>query len=499
VSRVGIPPQAATPASILVVDDDRRVVELLTIALTAYGFRVLQAADGEEAMRVVTRERPDLVVLDVRLPKRSGFEVCELLRRDPDDPNIPIIMVSAAAETEARLQGLSRGADDYVAKPFSPKELIARIKRLLARSTESREAQRRGREAEHELSQARDEAKRSHAELRGEQRLRERTQAFVQAFHGLLDPDRLAERLLLEAQLHLGSSLTALLAPEGEDGGFRTVAVRGDAFERASRLTVTRGGALEPLLSGLGRPARHRELQRFPDLQPELAPFVAAGIAVFAPLCGPDGLVAVLVADERLDGLDIGRGDLEVVSILCDTAALALRNARRAAVQAEATLDALDAIADRDAPESAGLRAETARIVAAGAEGVPPGLRDAVSRAVRIANGSNGDAPARILAAAAAADPSGRVARLARMIERARSAEPVWEVDLDPDAATAAALVATGLAYLEARLRDLPPAAALERAIEAAGATLGDRERGALRERASRTEGSSAASASRSR
>src|SRR5206468_1644746 len=82
------------------------------------------------------------VVLDVRLPKKSGLEVCELLRQDPDDPHVPIILVSAAAETEARLQGLARGADDYVAKPFSPKELIARIRRLLARSSETREGLR---------------------------------------------------------------------------------------------------------------------------------------------------------------------------------------------------------------------------------------------------------------------------------------------------------------------------------------------------------------------
>jgi DNA-binding response OmpR family regulator len=91
VSLAGVP-ETSVPASILVVDDDRRVVELLTIALNAYGFRVLQATDGEEALRVVTRERPDLVVLDVRLPKRSGYEVCEVLRQDPEDPQLPIIM-----------------------------------------------------------------------------------------------------------------------------------------------------------------------------------------------------------------------------------------------------------------------------------------------------------------------------------------------------------------------------------------------------------------------
>src|SRR5206468_11147810 len=101
-------PASSLLPSILVVDDDRRVVELLSIALGAYGYRVLQALDGDEALRVALRERPDLVVLDVRLPRKSGFEVCERLRQDPDDPHVPIIMVSAAAETESRLQGLAR-------------------------------------------------------------------------------------------------------------------------------------------------------------------------------------------------------------------------------------------------------------------------------------------------------------------------------------------------------------------------------------------------------
>src|SRR5438552_16086516 len=128
---------------ILVVDDDRRVRELLEVALTAHGFAVITASDGEEAVKRAIAERPDLVVLDVRLPKKSGLEVCETLRGDPEDPSVPIILVSAAAETDARLQAFSRGADDYLAKPFSPKELIARIKRLLARNAETRAARHR--------------------------------------------------------------------------------------------------------------------------------------------------------------------------------------------------------------------------------------------------------------------------------------------------------------------------------------------------------------------
>jgi two-component system phosphate regulon response regulator OmpR len=100
---------------------------------------------------------------------------------------VPIIMVSAAVETEARLQGLARGADDYVAKPFSPKELIARIRNLLARSAESRDARRRGLLAERELQGARDEAKRSQEGLKDEQHLRDLGRILTWSFEGLLD------------------------------------------------------------------------------------------------------------------------------------------------------------------------------------------------------------------------------------------------------------------------------------------------------------------------
>src|SRR5262245_45472374 len=98
----------ATPSqpAILIVDDDKRVVELLEIALEAHGYRILHAADGDAGLECARREHPALVLLDVRLPRRSGYEVCEKLRQDPDDPHVPILMVSAAAEVEARVQGL---------------------------------------------------------------------------------------------------------------------------------------------------------------------------------------------------------------------------------------------------------------------------------------------------------------------------------------------------------------------------------------------------------
>jgi hypothetical protein len=261
-----------------------------------------------------------------------------MLRQDPEDPELPIIMVSAAAETEARLQGLARGADDYVAKPFSPKELIARIRRLLSRSEQAREARRRSREAEHDLGQAREEARRSHAELRDQLRLRELAEGFIRDFHASIDEEALTRRLLIEAQAHLGCGTTALLRASAPDGDLHTVSVRGPAPDRAMLPRIVSGGELHALLGGLGRPVRRRDLDRFPELRSELENFIVAGIVVLAPLRDGEGLVGVVAADERLDGAEIEVGQLEAVQILCDTASLAIRNARRVHLHSEAML-----------------------------------------------------------------------------------------------------------------------------------------------------------------
>jgi CheY-like chemotaxis protein len=328
------------------VDDDRRVVELLAIALGAYGFRVLQAADGEEALRVALRERPDLIVLDVRLPRKSGLEVCERLRQDPDDPHVPIIMVSAAVETESRLQGLARGADDYVAKPFSPKELIARIRNLLARSAESRDARRRGLLAERELQGARDEAKRHQEGLKDEQHLRDLGRILTWSFEGLLDDERLAARILLETRSRIGAEACALFRAAPGDS-LAVLGTRGDLPAWVSELQLPTSGELAVLLRGLGRPARLRELERFRDLSEELATLAAAGFTVLAPLRGPDGLEGVLATAERADGRDLTRHDLEVLAVLAEASALALQHAAQARAQAECLLETLAPMAHR--------------------------------------------------------------------------------------------------------------------------------------------------------
>jgi DNA-binding response OmpR family regulator len=121
--------------TILVVDDEPDAIELADFNLRAAGFEVLTAADGNQALQLARKHKPDLILLDVMLPKIDGLEVCKLLRRDPATADIPVIMLTAKAAEIDRVLGLELGADDYVTKPFSPRELVLRIKNLLRRHT----------------------------------------------------------------------------------------------------------------------------------------------------------------------------------------------------------------------------------------------------------------------------------------------------------------------------------------------------------------------------
>src|SRR5712671_6735615 len=116
---------------ILVVDDDPEVVELLRFNLRGAGFAVGTAANGRLALNKACSLAPDLIVLDLMMPELDGFAVCEILRRDPMTRPIPILLLTAVSSQFARLTGLEAGADDYLAKPFSPREVVARVRALL--------------------------------------------------------------------------------------------------------------------------------------------------------------------------------------------------------------------------------------------------------------------------------------------------------------------------------------------------------------------------------
>ncbi|MGD7653745.1 MAG: response regulator transcription factor [Verrucomicrobiales bacterium] len=119
---------------ILIVEDEQDIADLIGFNLKRAGYEVMAAYDGIEGSNIALKERPDLIVLDLMLPGRDGYAVFRELRRDSRTVDIPVIMLTARAQTEDRIQGLEAGADDYLTKPFSPKELLLRIQAILKRS-----------------------------------------------------------------------------------------------------------------------------------------------------------------------------------------------------------------------------------------------------------------------------------------------------------------------------------------------------------------------------
>lgn len=128
-----MPPEATEPHRILVVDDEPDITALVAYHLAKEGYRVTTAGTGADALRSAREERPDLVVLDLMLPGHSGFEVLAELRRRDETRDVGVLLLTARKDEPDRIKGLSLGADDYLAKPFSPKELVLRVGAILRR------------------------------------------------------------------------------------------------------------------------------------------------------------------------------------------------------------------------------------------------------------------------------------------------------------------------------------------------------------------------------
>ncbi|MEM6602178.1 MAG: response regulator, partial [Verrucomicrobiota bacterium] len=126
-------------SKILIIEDEPDVVDMIELGLHGAGLKTISAADGEAGLRKAREESPDLLILDLMIPKLSGLEVCKNLRKDPATSSLPIIMLTAKADEVDRIVGLELGADDYVTKPFSPRELVLRVKSILRRASQTDE------------------------------------------------------------------------------------------------------------------------------------------------------------------------------------------------------------------------------------------------------------------------------------------------------------------------------------------------------------------------
>jgi len=117
---------------ILIVDDKREVVELVTATLEGEGYQIISASDGREALEKIGKEKPDLVLLDVVMPKMNGLEVLAKVKKDPQTKDVPIIMLTAKGQQLDKDKGMRLGAEDYIIKPFSPSHLLRKIEEIMA-------------------------------------------------------------------------------------------------------------------------------------------------------------------------------------------------------------------------------------------------------------------------------------------------------------------------------------------------------------------------------
>jgi len=121
---------------IIIIDDEKDIVELISYNLEKEGYTIAKAYDGEAALQTIKAQKPNLIILDLMLPKISGLDICKAVRNNPDTSSLPIIMLTAKADETDKIIGLEIGADDYITKPFSVKELVARVRAILRRRHE---------------------------------------------------------------------------------------------------------------------------------------------------------------------------------------------------------------------------------------------------------------------------------------------------------------------------------------------------------------------------
>ena len=124
--------------TVLLAEDELFLSRTFENRLTLEGYTVLLAHDGEDAIQMILKEKPDLVILDIMMPKMNGYEICEKLRETSDTRLTPIIMLTAQSQIKDKLTGLKIGADDYITKPFNPLELAARVERIIKRCNETK-------------------------------------------------------------------------------------------------------------------------------------------------------------------------------------------------------------------------------------------------------------------------------------------------------------------------------------------------------------------------
>ena len=326
--------EARAKRTILVVDDDRRVLDLLQISLAQNGYRVATAQTGEDGLEHVRREPPDLLILDLRLPRKNGYEVCAALKSSKDTAHIPIIMVSATAEVDARLQGLMHGADDYLTKPFSPKELLIKVRRIFERIERAEMLSTKNKELESEIARNREDLVVRNKELKFQVFSLETLMGLSHQLNSSLDLDALMGTLILSVVGQIRVNSACLFLTDQRENptrleastfkGIKEDLVRSVRFDYDSAFVR----ALHPVAVEESRPLRLADLEGDAALEEEVGRLFAAGFTVVSPVVMKEKLTAILAVGEKVSGQEFHTSDLEMLRALSESASIAIDNAR---------------------------------------------------------------------------------------------------------------------------------------------------------------------------
>lgn len=327
--------------TVVVVDDDKRVVELLKIALAGSGYRTFSALNGDQAIGVVEKVRPDVVVLDVRLPKKNGYQVCEALKSSPITCDIPVIMISGLVEPSARVQGLRCGADDFLTKPFSPKELLLRIQNILNRAADARSSATVNAAAEKEFLEK--QKRMTQAQRRLAKRV-ERVTAIAEmgrTMIGARDSEELASQLIVSFHLCLRAGTALVAVRDAGDSHFRVVKCRGIGTGQKRTLSLPAGGELCSRMIAEGRPLSLEELDGIPGMRKEIIPLRAAGLSLGEAVEGHEGPSALIFIGGGL-GAEFRAEQRQDFESLCRFFGSGLASIQKAEAEKAAMVDAVE-------------------------------------------------------------------------------------------------------------------------------------------------------------
>lgn len=321
------PSGTETQETVLVVDDDVRVIELLQITLSGRGYQVKTAFDGEGALEHIEKDQPDLVVLDVRLPRKNGFQVLEHIRGRTDLSKLPVILISGNPSNETRIQGLRLGADDFLSKPFSPRELIMKIRRILDRAQDTKILHRRATALEAEVSRQRDELVHSHAEMHTN----------LLRIGGVLQRvEQIGERQNLTAMLEgflqaimtdIGIEMVCIFTRDLPAKRYRPQVWRGTAESAILNLTMETEGFLAQVLNLEARTMSIDEFADYPRAAEEFLKLSSAGFTHLSPVKLGGETVALIAGGDKPGGVSLEPIDLHLLSVLARSAAASIKTA----------------------------------------------------------------------------------------------------------------------------------------------------------------------------